>query len=178
MALHNYDNGDEKEDGIRSNFGGYLKFKRVKFDDVDILILRTLAEDGRTPLRELSKKTKLAISTIHSRISRLIAEDVIEKFTIIVNPERLNYITAFVLLNVSTSKIENILSDLVKRDNVLEAYESLGKFNVVLKVRVKTLNALRRFINELSKLDGVAEFECFVTTKRYKEDTWKPEVES
>lgn len=78
---------------------------------------------------------------------------------------------------MDTAKTRDVLEELVKKECLLEVYESLGKFNIVLKVRVKDFEALRNFINEISEIDGVMEFEWFLTTKRYKEDTWKPEME-
>ncbi|AGK61440.1 Transcriptional regulator [Archaeoglobus sulfaticallidus PM70-1] len=149
----------------------------MKLDEIDILVLRVLAEDARTTLRELAEKTGLAVSTIHSRITKLISEGVIEKFAVVIDPEKFGYITSFILLDVDTAKTRDVLEELVKKECLLEVYESLGKFNIVLKVRVKDFEALRNFINEISEIDGVMEFEWFLTTKRYKEDTWKPEVE-
>ena len=146
-----------------------------KIDSIDVIILQTLANDARTTLKELAEITDMAISTVHARISKLISEKVIEKFTVLINPEKFDCITAFLLLKVETAKVREVLKSLVGKENVLEAFESIGEFNVVLKVRVRNLPLLQDFIDEVTKIDGVLNFECLVTTKRYKEDVWKPE---
>jgi DNA-binding Lrp family transcriptional regulator len=132
MDNHNYNNNErgriEKRYVPQNN-------EDLKIDEIDILILRVLSEDARTPLREIAEKTGLAVSTIHSRITRLVSEGIIERFTIRIDPEKFGYITAFILLDTDGEKTEDVLKELAKKEYVLEAYESLGKFNVVLKVK-------------------------------------------
>ena len=61
-------------------------------DKNDKKIINQLKKDSRQTLKELSDKTKLRPSTIHSRINKLVDENIIEKFTIVTNDKKTNHI--------------------------------------------------------------------------------------
>ena len=46
-------------------------------DDLDLLILNALQEDGRTPFTQIAKKVGVAESTIRSRYASLIEDGIV-----------------------------------------------------------------------------------------------------
>jgi len=170
-------NVNSNDDEEIKKFGYYYINKNnrkfMKLDEIGILILKSLARDSRITLKELSKKTGLAMSTIHNRITRFVSERIIEKFTIIVNPEKLGYITIFILLKIDKDKMADVIDELISLKEVLEIYEVLNDYNLILKVRVKDVDYLMNFIEKLSKINGVVKIKSIITTRRYKEDTWE-----
>ncbi|MHA1912684.1 MAG: Lrp/AsnC family transcriptional regulator, partial [Candidatus Kariarchaeaceae archaeon] len=65
--------------------------EKIRMDETDFKILYELLEDSSQSLTELSKKLNIAKSTIHSRIKKLERTEVIEKYSVKMNMELLNY---------------------------------------------------------------------------------------
>ncbi len=120
---------------------------------------------------DMAKELGVATSTIHKRIKNLESEDIIENFTIITDPSKLDLnITTFIGLNIDSSRRINIINKLNNIEDVLEIYELLEPYDLFLKVRTFDINSLKnnvlRIINEI---DGVLGSSSLITTKRHKE---------
>ncbi len=50
-------------------------------DETDLLLIKTLLLDSRTPYRELAEKLDLSVNAVHKRIQLLMEEGVIHRFT-------------------------------------------------------------------------------------------------
>jgi DNA-binding Lrp family transcriptional regulator len=55
-------------------------------------------------------------------------------------------VKAFIMMNVSTGKEDEVCGELVKHDEVEEVDTIYGEYDAVLKVRVKDMNDLDDFI--------------------------------
>lgn len=142
-------------------------------DDKDIKLISLLAEDARKTLHELAEELGLSVSSIHKRVKKL-EKDVIERYTVILNPEKFNQITAFLL--VSTENPKRLSEKLKDITEVIELYQTFGNFNFVLKIRGGSIDEISEITNKVSNLEGVVMVECIVATKRIKEIAWKPGV--
>lgn len=140
-------------------------------DELDICILRFLSRNGRMHSTDMAKELGVATSTIHKRIKNIESEGIIENFTIITDPSKLDLnITTFIGLNIDSSRRINIINKLNNIDDILEIYELLEPYDLFLKVRTFDINSLKnnvlRIINEI---DGVLGSSSLITTKRHKE---------
>jgi len=140
-------------------------------DELDIFILKFLSKNGRMHSTDMSKELGVATSTIHKRIKNLESEGIIENFTIITDPSKLDLnITTFIGLNIDSSRRINIINKLNDIEDILEIYELLEPYDLFLKVRTFDINSLKnnvlRIINEI---DGVLGSSSLITTKRHKE---------
>lgn len=140
-------------------------------DELDILILKFLSENSRMHSTEMAKELGVATSTIHKRINNLKSDGIIEKFTIITDPSKLDLdITTFIGLNIDSSLRISIINKLNNIEDILEIYELLEPYDLFLKVRTFDINSLKnnvlRIINEI---DGVLGSSSLITTKRHKE---------
>ena len=120
---------------------------------------------------DMSKELGVATSTIHKRIKHLESDGIIENFTIITDPSKLDLnITTFIGLNIDSSRRINIINKLNNIEDVLEIYELLEPYDLFLKVRTFDINSLKnnvlRIINEI---EGVLGSSSLITTKRHKE---------
>jgi len=143
-------------------------------DEIDLEIIRSLVDDARVSLKELAERTGLAVSSVRNRIAKLVSRGTIERFTVLINPDKFEYVTAFILLNVDAKNIINVIEFFAKRDFVLEVYEVLGRYNVMCKLRVKDLKVLKSFIDEVQNLKGITDIEIYISVRRHKESVWKP----
>ena len=138
---------------------------------MDIFILKFLSRNGRMHSTDMSKELGVATSTIHKRIKNLESEGIIENFTIITDPSKLDLnITTFIGLNIDSSHRINIINKLNDIEDILEIYELLEPYDLFLKVRTFDINSLKnnvlRIINEI---EGVLGSSSLITTKRHKE---------
>ena len=140
-------------------------------DELDIFILKFLSRNSRMHSTDMAKELGVATSTIHKRIKNLESEGIIENFTIITDPSKLDLnITTFIGLNIDSSRRINIINKLNDIEDILEIYELLEPYDLFLKVRTFDINSLKnnvlRIINEI---DGVLGSSSLITTKRHKE---------
>jgi len=148
---------------------------KKNLDEVDRKILKILQKNSRTPLREISKKVGLVNSAVHVRIKKLKKRGIIKKFTVILNPEGLNLpLLAFVLIKASKGKYQEIAEELVKYPEILEVYEIIGKYDIILKVRTRNIKELDSLLNEVGDINGIKEISTGIVLKIQKTTTELP----
>ena len=148
----------------------------MSMDYINYKILEKLAENSRTSLSEIAEELKIATSTVHKRVQGLQESNIIEKFTLIVNPSSssLNQITAYIGIEVEQEqdKLKSVIEKLKSIDEVLEIYETLEPYDIFIKVRAGGIYELKRnVIGVLSQMEGVINVSSILTTVRHKEKT-------
>jgi DNA-binding Lrp family transcriptional regulator len=116
----------------------------VTLDATDRRIVELLVADGRLSVNELATRAHVSRATAYARLERLRADGVITGFTATVDPAKLGYsVAALVLVNVEQSQWREV-RDAVLRLPGLEylAYTS-GGFDLVLLVRLPGIGDLR-----------------------------------
>lgn len=142
-----------------------------RFDRVDWAILKRLARDGRATYHEMAQEFGVATSTVMNRVRRLSASGVIERFTLVVDPELVNRpLTAFLGIRVRPDRKGAVVERLREMGPVLEVYEMLEPYDLMAKVRTDSIPALKESVlRVLSGFDGVLDATTFLTTRRHKE---------
>jgi Lrp/AsnC family transcriptional regulator for asnA, asnC and gidA len=143
-----------------------------QIDDINIKILDILTRDSSTPFVDIAKRIGVSDATVHMRVRRMIATGIINKFTISVDNDLLGYDhTAFMGINISPGSADQIISYLLKIEEVLEMHEMHGKFDILLKIRAKNLNHMREIVaNKICKIHHVLESELMTVLKTKKEE--------
>ncbi len=116
----------------------------MTLDATDRRIVELLVADGRLSVNELATRAHVSRATAYARLERLRADGVITGFTATVDPAKLGYsVAALVLVNVEQSQWREV-RDAVLRLPGLEylAYTS-GGFDLVLLVRLPGIGDLR-----------------------------------
>ncbi len=151
------------ENGVRAS---------QQIDDIDLKILDILNRDSSTPFVEIAKRIGVSDATIHIRVRRMIAAGIINKFTISVDNDLLGYDhTAFMGINIFPGSADQIASDLLKIEEVLEMHEMHGKFDILLKIRAKDLDQMREIVaNKICKIPHILESELMAVLKTKKEE--------
>ncbi len=134
-------------------------------DPIDKKLLILLQEDGQTPYHQLAKKIKIAPSTVHFRIKRLMAKGIIERFMAIVNPEKIGCpAISYIGINVAPLRMKSIAQQLTQYEEVQIVGTSSGSHDFILKVIMPSERALWMFINtKLRVIEGI-EKEIHVST--------------
>lgn len=91
--------------------------------ELDQKILDILIDDGRRSFADIARE--LGVSRVHvrERVQKLMADGVIEKFTLIVNPEKIgSTVSAFFDVEVDPQGILPIAEDLARQPEVRSLY--------------------------------------------------------
>ena len=158
------------------------KALKVTFDEKDKEILNYLQENYKISYKDLSKKVKLAASTIHNRVQNMIQQGIIKKFDTLVDPFKVGYESISILgLSVDPMKLEDVAKKLAKYDDIQLVVSSTGNHNLLVKIIAKDEKNLWRFINdEIKMLDGIqlpihvsSFIDIFKMTQKIKFDVRK-----
>lgn len=158
--MHNYARID---DGVTNS---------SQIDDINLKIIDILNKDSSTPFVDIAKRIGVSDATVHIRVRRMIAAGIINKFTISVDNDLLGYDhLAFMGINISPGSADQIISDLLRIEEVLEMHEMHGKFDLLLKIRAKNLNQMRDIVeNKICKIPHILESELMTVLKTDKEE--------
>ncbi|QYB00329.1 Lrp/AsnC family transcriptional regulator (plasmid) [Rhodococcus sp. USK10] len=129
----------------------------TELDDVDRRILEELNLDGRMSMRVLADRVHISRAHAYTRVERLKATGVIERFTVRVRHSAAGLDTsAFVALSIRQDSWRTVASDL-KTMEFVDHFSLLGgDFDVLVLVRAPDNETLRRVVLEgLQSLDGV-----------------------
>jgi Lrp/AsnC family transcriptional regulator, regulator for asnA, asnC and gidA len=121
---------------------------------------------------EIAKKLGISDATVHLRIKNLLGAGIINKFTISVDNNRLGYThVAFIGVNVVPGYTAEATKYLTGLNEILELHEMLSRFDLLLKLRVRSLNELRDIVvNKVRKFPRIVEIELMTTLKTSKEE--------
>lgn len=150
------------------------KKETVTIDTIDQKILSVLKENGRATASEISKQVNLSIPAVAERIRKMEASDIIEKYTIKINREKINYkLLAYILITINkTDNIGDFRKTVVEFSSVLECHHIVGEYDYLLKVLVEDTKALEDFLsNHLKKINGVLKSNTIIVLSSLKENT-------
>jgi Lrp/AsnC family transcriptional regulator for asnA, asnC and gidA len=145
----------------------------VDLDEVDRAILRSLRENARMSLQEMSRKSGISDATIQFRLKRMKANGVIERFTIMANPAATGYaVTAIMLVQTDNERQDQAVEALAKIPEITEVYGILGEYDLFVKVWSKSLEELNTLINDrIRSIDGIEDLHEIIVVERAKEET-------
>ncbi len=106
-------------------------------------------------------------SVVYSRIKRLVKNNLIERFTIVVNDQELGYqVKALAGINMDSKKRNNVIDELFKIDGVREIAEVTGRFDVLVTLYSRSLDEMHRIVSDkIGKIDGIISSESFIEMK-------------
>ena len=113
--------------------------------DSDLKILGELRCNSRQTLAEISKNTKISISTVYDRI-RFHEDQLIKKHTSLLNFDMLGYsIRAHILISASQrSELKNFIKD---HPNINSAFEINNGFDFIIDCFFSNMSECRDFVN-------------------------------
>jgi Lrp/AsnC family transcriptional regulator, leucine-responsive regulatory protein len=137
-----------------------------ELDDKDRALLSELRRDGSLSEKALAKKTGIAMTTVHHRLVRLKTRGVITQYTIRLDFAKIGQpITAYVLIRAAPQADQKKLMDeLAKLPNIFEVAMVTGEFDLLLKARVASMEALNELIvQHLRKQKSVSETRTMIS---------------
>jgi Lrp/AsnC family leucine-responsive transcriptional regulator len=129
--------------------------KRVRYidgalDALDTTILAALAQDARTPMRELAQKIGLSAPSTTERVRRLEAAGVIEGYSVRVNPSAVGLpLGAYLRIRPMPGELNRVAEILAGIPEVVACDRVTGDDCFIAKAQVPSVTDLERLINGL-----------------------------
>lgn len=151
-------------------------FQSDLLDEINLRILDILNRDSSTPFVDIAKEIGISDATVHMRVKRLLASGIIRRFTISTDSRRLGYShLAFMGINIRQGCADEIVDFLSKQEEILEVHEIHGRFDILLKIRARSLDELRDIIvNKVRQLPQISEAELMTVLRTTKEEQSVP----
>lgn len=139
------------------------KNRKGALDDVDRRIVAILQENGRTSNREIGRKLRVSEATVRNRISRLIADKLIN-IVAVPTPTAVGMtLSAIIGVSVALPRIDDVIAQLVTKPEVRYAGLSTGRYEVILEAFFSNQEHLLEFITrDLGNMEGVTQVETSI----------------
>ena len=147
-------------------------------DDLDLLILNALQEDGRTPFTQFAKKVGVAESTIRSRYASLVERGIVQTIAVI-DPFSVGYNSpALIGISTESGAINSVAHTLEQMPEVSYLVLTLGGYDLMVEVFCRNREHLTDLIsNQIQSIQGIRSTETLVIGKIFKLSFfWQPEI--
>lgn len=152
---------------------------RAAMDAADKKILRELQNEAKLTNVELAARVGLSPSPCLVRVRALEQAGVISRYVALLAPEKLGLsISVFIQVTLERQAertLEAFETRMAKHPEVMECYLMTGDSDYLLRVLVRDITELQRFIvQDLSKIPGLANIRSSVALKQVKYNTALP----
>jgi len=131
-------------------------------DKTDELILQVLRQDSRAAFVDIASKVGLSEAAVRRRVSNLVKEGTIKRFTIDVD-EPQTATSAITYVSVSPSSPTADVSKKLKSVKGVETiYETTGSFDIAAIIRGASISEVNKSVEEIRRLDGVLKTETTI----------------
>ncbi len=154
----------------------FMLLRSELLDEVNLRILDILSRDASRPFVDIAKELEISDATVHIRVRRLLAAGILRKFTIATDSVLLGYEhLAFVGININAGSADEVIATLSQFDEILELHEIYGQFDLLLKIRAKSLEEMRDIVaNKIGRTPQITEAELMTVLKTIKEEQMIP----
>jgi len=141
-----------------------------ELDEVDRTLLTLLIENSRLSHAELGRRVKLSRAAVRERVNRLVRRGVIERFTVVLNPEALGkHVSAFFQIDVEPHHLLDVASVLANNEDVVSMYQTTGPSTLHVHAVLRDRADLERFLTQvLYRLEGITRVESHIVLTRFK----------
>ncbi|MGL1890551.1 MAG: Lrp/AsnC family transcriptional regulator [Spirochaetaceae bacterium] len=141
-------------------------------DKVDKNILRLLQSNARISASDIAKEVNLSVSAVSERLRKLETSKVIQKYTAILDPVKLEKeLSAFMLISLKNPQTSHTFLDFIDdEDDVLSCSYISGEFDYMIKIITKNTDTLTKVLNRIKSVDGVDKTNTMVILNSEKDN--------
>lgn len=146
-------------------------------DAIDRKLIDILQEDASLSYSALGTKVGLSVSAVNDRVRKMREQGVIQAYRISVDPQAIGRaLTALVWLRTDPAKgNKKLVKSLIKADEVLECHHMTGRFDFLIKLRLRDTAHLESFISDaIKEMPGVVEVLPEIALSTSKETLFVP----
>ena len=149
-----------------------MSFKQNILDYINYKIIDVLSKNSSLPFVELAKQIGISDATVHTRVKKMISTGIIKKFSVIIDNNLVGYDhLAFIMVKLENGKTDQAVATLEEIEQILEIHEIYDKFDLLVKIRSKSLENMRDIIvNKILSIKEVKEIELMTVLRTRKEE--------
>ena len=128
----------------------------IRITDSDLEMIEVLKSHGRISVSELAKTLGVSRSTAQKRLERLEASGVIESYTCILSAAyRRSWVSAHVLVNVTTKSMDSVVEGLSAVAGVEEVHSVSGEFDLIVVISAPSVESVEASVDAVIAIAGV-----------------------
>jgi Lrp/AsnC family transcriptional regulator for asnA, asnC and gidA len=132
---------------------------KIKIDERDIRIIRTLEKDARTSFADIARDCGVSIDTITKRYKKMVSAGILKRTTLILNPESFGFgCIASLEIDADFSQIEGVIDTISEVPGIIFITPSVGRgnlFAIAFLGDVGELNQLNAFLKSIPWVNEV-----------------------
>lgn len=137
-----------------------------EIDTVDKTILRHLHNESRASPASIAETMEHSTDEVAERIQQLEEEGVISKYTIMVDPAELGYISVAFGFSVEPGRTDEIAAELSNYEYIYKLWILSGRHNIVAHTSFEDISEFQAFSHDtLHDIDGISNYETSIMTK-------------
>lgn len=137
-----------------------------ELDETDKRILKVLHDDGRATYNEIGQRLNITGNTVRRRMDEMRDAGIIRRFTVLTDPEELDYLTVAFGLSVEAGRTDQIAEELAKQECVFKLWVLSGTHNIIFDSRFRDKQHFQDFIHDtLHNIEGIASYESSIVTR-------------
>ena len=145
---------------------------KKQMDEKDLIILDALKKDGSLSVAKLAINTNLPSTTVYNRVKKLRESKIIKNYTINIDKDRVyGNIIGIILIKATNTDQRTIIKKLLEHPSVENAAIMTGNTDIVIRIRVKSINDLNKFILDyLRKIKGIQDSTTMISLENYEKN--------
>jgi len=145
----------------------------IKFDKTDASILKTISQNARLPLTEISDKTKIPLHVVNYHLKTLIKNKIIEGFKPKINVNKLGNQWHLLLIqfqNVNEKRKKEFIEFCKHHNKVYYVTNTIGDYNLMLDIIVNSVEEFKEVLFDLKDKfsDIIRLYESMIIFEEYK----------
>jgi DNA-binding Lrp family transcriptional regulator len=147
----------------------------AKLNKTDIKILEEISQNARESIVDISEETQIPLHKAHYHIKNLIKENIIEGFKPKIDVNKLGYQWHLLLIQfqkITDERKKEFLSFCKSHKNVYYVTSTIGNYNLMLDIHVKSIEDFKEVLLELKERfsDIIHTYESIIIFDEYKID--------
>jgi len=140
-------------------------------DETDIIILKSLQNNGRESASKIAKKLNLTVPTITERIKKLQQSSVIKGFQAIIDSKAVSLDVSAVITIISSSSdnYKIVIDKAVECPEVIQCFSTTGMGSLLLWVSTRNSQSLEELLRKIQSWPDVTRTETQVILSSYKD---------
>ena len=135
----------------------------MRFDEVDINILRNLQRDARTNFADIAKECGVSVDTIIKRFQRMKRNGIVKGTTILLDPRHLGFgCLASLELGIEPLHVPEVVEQMRRQQGVAFCSPSVGGYNVFAVAILMSLDELNSLKDTIKSINWVREVKTSI----------------
>jgi DNA-binding Lrp family transcriptional regulator len=141
----------------------------MQLDDTDRKLIALLRHDARAAVSTLAADLKLSRATIKSRIDRLVENEVIQGFTVLLKSgAEASKVKAVMLIEIEGHWTDKVAKRLSGIPQVRTIHSTNGRWDLVVDVETESLEEFDTILREIRAFEGIITSETSLLLSRRK----------